>query len=76
MRALSEQLKAEIRVAGKSIRSVAGELGIDYSTYRRWVLNENPIRMATVFETLAVIGVTPEVFFKRVDERASSLSKD
>lgn len=70
--ATSVQLKAEIAAADRSIRNVAAELGVDYTTLFKWVTGKSPIRLQTVYDVLGVLGVDPGVFFTRVQERAES----
>lgn len=70
--ATSAQLKAEIAAKGRSIRNVAAELGVDYTTLFKWVTGKSQIRLQTVFDVLAVLGVDPAQFFTRVQERAES----
>ena len=68
--ATSAQLKAEISAAGRSIRNVAEEMGVDYTTLFRWVKGDRAIHLQTVYAILTVIGLDPAVFFTRVQERA------
>lgn len=70
--ATSAQLKAEIAAADRSIRNVAAELGVDYTTLFKWVTGKSQIRLQTVFDILGVLGVDPAQFFTRVQERAES----
>ena len=74
--ATSAQLKAEISGAGRSIRNVAAELGVDYTTLFKGVTGKRPIRLQTVFDVLGVVGVTPAVFFARMQERAESRQQE
>jgi lambda repressor-like predicted transcriptional regulator len=74
--ATSAQLKAEISGAGRSIRNVAAELGVDYTTLFKQVKGTNPLRMQTVFDVLGVVDVTPAVFFARMQERAESRQQE
>lgn len=68
--ATSAQLKAEISGADRSIRNVAAEMGVDYTTLFKQITGTNPIRLQTVYAILGVLGLGPDVFFKRVQERA------
>lgn len=70
MAATTVQLKAEIAGAGRSIRNIAAELEVDYTTLFKAVTGKRAIRLHTVFDMLDVLGVTPAVFFTRVQERA------
>ncbi|MCT1366056.1 MULTISPECIES: helix-turn-helix transcriptional regulator [unclassified Microbacterium] len=74
--ATTVQLRAEIAGAGRSIRNVAAELGVDYTTLFRAVTGGRPIRVQTVFDLLEVLGVTPGVFFARVQERAERVAEE
>ena len=70
--ATTAQLKAEISGAGRSIRNVAAELGVDYTTLFKQVKGTNPIRLQTVYDILRALNMTPGVFFNRVQERAEA----
>lgn len=72
--ALSAQLVAEISASDyRSIRKVALELGVDYTTLYKKVTNKGaPIRVETIYQIISLLGLTPDVFFKRVQERAES----
>lgn len=70
MAALSAQLVAEISASDYgSVKAVARALGVDYHTYRKWVLGDKNLRMLTVFDTLELLGIETDVFFARVRER-------
>ncbi|WP_396657078.1 hypothetical protein [Microbacterium oxydans] len=68
--ATGAQLKAEISGAGRSIRNIAAELGVDYTTLFKQVKGTNHIRLQTVYDILGVLNITPAVFFARVQDRA------
>lgn len=68
--ATSAQLKAEISAADRSIRNIADEMGVDYTTLYKLITGKRAIRLQTVYSVLAVLDVDPAVFFTRVQERA------
>lgn len=70
--ATSAQLKAEITAAERSIRNVAAEMKVDYTTLFKQVSGKSQIRLQTVYALLNVIGLDPAVFFMRVQERAEA----
>src|SRR5690606_31157771 len=70
--ATSAQLKAEITAAGRSIRNIAEEMDVDYTTLYKLITGKRSIRLQTVYAILAVINVDPSVFFTRVQERAET----
>jgi hypothetical protein len=75
LQALSAQLVAEISASEyRSIRRVAQELDVDYTTLYKKVTGKGAatIRMETIYSVLTLIGVPPDIFFTRVQERAES----
>lgn len=53
-----------------SVRAVAGALGMDYYTFRRWVKGEQEMRLSTLIATLEVIGVPFTELLQRAEARA------
>lgn len=67
--AVLEQLVAEIAAHGKSVKSVAGLLGFDYNTYRRWIVGEREMPLDVLTRTLEVLHLDYAVFAARARER-------
>jgi len=69
--ALTEQLQAEISASSyRSIRKVAEALGVDYTTFYRWVTGKRDISMSTVFRVLELLEIEPSAFFTDAQRRA------
>ena len=68
--ATAAQLRAEIAASDyRTAKAVAEALGMNYTTLTQNLNNKPPLKLATIFAVLELIGLSPGVFFTRVDER-------
>lgn len=68
--AVVTQLKAEIGVSPFTVKSLAREVGIDYSTMRNYVNGTRQLPVGVLLQSLAAMNVAPETFIARAMARA------
>lgn len=69
------QLAAEIAAHGQTVKSTAGLIGIDYNTYRRYVLGEREMPLDVLTRSLEVLGLDYPTFAARARGRLSALTE-
>lgn len=74
--AILEQLLAEVAAQGKTVKSVAGVIGMDYNTYRRYVQGERDMPVDVLTRTLEVLHLDYPTFLARARERHSEIPAD
>lgn len=66
---LLRQLAIEITAADTTVKDLAGRLGRDYNTFRRWANGERDMPLHVIVEAAVALGVEPNKFFARAAER-------
>lgn len=69
-RAILLQLNAEITAHDTSAKEVAGRIGKDYNTFRRYLTGERELPVTVLSQALDAIGIDPVVFMTRARDRA------
>lgn len=69
-KATTAQLKAEIVLSEYgNVKAFAAALGVDYHTFRRYLTEDRDIKMEMLLRCLALLRITPSVFFSEVEAR-------
>lgn len=69
-KAFADQLNAEIAASQyKNLKALTTAQGWSYGTYLRYTTGERLPQMSVVYDILDAIGVAPDVFFRRVEDR-------
>lgn len=69
--AVVDQLKAEIGASPLSTKSLAAEIGVDYSTMRNYLAGKRQITLGVLLRALGALDVAPDVFISRAMTRAN-----
>ena len=70
-----DELEAEIHSQYKQAGGLKGfttVLGVDYRTYRKYIVKERKMSADLLMVSLAALNVDPDVFFRRLRERLES----
>lgn len=69
--ALELEIHRKYRNSG-GLKAFARELGVDYLTYRRYIVHERKMSADLLMDSLAALGVDPVLFFTQLRERIAA----
>lgn len=69
--AVLAQLNAEIAAHDTTVKDLAGELGMDYNTFRRYTKGERDMPMPVLWDAIAALGIDELTFITRAKERSA-----
>lgn len=66
---IMQQLSAEIDAKHGNLKTFTRELGVDYHTYRRYIVGERKMSTDLLIESLQALDVDPVLFFRLLRTR-------
>ena len=72
VKAIADQMRAEIAACGKTITSVARETGIHYQSLYRYMHGTRDIPASIIVKVAGSVGVEPSLIMSRAYERLIS----